>query len=255
MMRYALFLSIYLCLLSALPLAAQQEPSFTSKSEQYIWFRYNLELPLNDQWTFEHEIEERLHASPWKQGEFRLRSHLIRKLGKGWSADLGNMFVWESEPIEPRRLETEPRLEIRPHQQISYQHKLGAKFNMQHSYKIEQRFFRNKNSEGYYRDAGMSFGQMRYRYELEISYQLNEWLALQAFDEVVFYTGPGIGPNPFDRNEMGGGLSFRLSDSFSLDAIYNYRFNPEGIGLKVVHQHVGRFTLTHKLMRGSGSSE
>lgn len=251
MLQYLKNIFVLLLLVSTVPVMAQQGHNPPSSTEQFLWFRYTLELPLSEKWRVEQEIEERLHAKPFRQGEFRLRSHLQRSLGQGWTLDVGGMVVWESEPIEPRRNELEPRLELRPHQQISYEHTLGEKWSFEHTYKIEERFFRNKNEEGQYRDAGMSFGQVRFRYELEVGYQLNDWLGLVAFDELVFYAGPAIGPNPFDRNELGGGFDFTLSDAFGLQAIYNYRYNPEGVGSEIVHQHIARFTLTHTLGGGA----
>ena len=236
---------LLLPLLAALPLAAQDGGDPAKRTEQLLWFRYNLEIPVNDIWQLEQEVEERMFVSPWRQGEFRLRSHVIRQLGRGWSADAGIMFVWETEPIEPYRGDNSLRLEIRPHQQISYQHSLGERLSFQHSYKVEERFFEQQNSEGTYNNAGIKYERLRLKYELEVGYQLNEWLGLEVFNELVFHTGPKIGPNPFDRNEAGGGLSFKLSDSLGIDLTYNYRYNPEGLGEVVVHQHVGRFTLNH----------
>lgn len=231
------------------PLLAQKKIDYTSRTENYVWFRYELSVPLGEQWQLVQEIEERLHAQPWVQGEFRLRSHLVRTLGKGWTLDLGNAFVWESRAIEPRREDLAPRLEVRPHQQLSYEHALSNRWGLEHTYKIEQRFFENKNAEGQYRNAGMSLGQIRFRYELKVLFQLWDWLDLMAFDEVVLYTGPEIGPNPFDRNVAGAGVSLKLSDAFRLEATYHYRYNPEGIGYVVVGQHIGRFSLLHAVGR------
>ena len=247
--RYTLYFFSFLICIFSFPLAARSQDNTPTRREQLLWFRYNLELPLNDKWQIGQEIEERAYVNPWRQGEFRLRSHLIRKLGKGWAADVGFMFVWEKEPIEPYREDTNLRLEIRPHQQISYQHKLGEHFSFQHTYKVEERFFEQKNSGGFYNDSGIAYERMRFRYELELGYQVNDWLGLELFNEVVFHVGPKVGPNPFDRYESGGGAAFKLSDAFGLDITYNYRYNPEGMGEMVVHQHIGRFTLNHTINR------
>ncbi len=233
----------------ALPVAAQDSVTPNERTNQLLWFRYNLILPLSDKWQAEQEFEERAYIYPWRQGEFRMRSHLIRNLGKGWKADVGFMFVWESEPIEPYRDDVSLRLEVRPHQQISYEHGVGDRLTFEHSYKIEERFFEQQNREGEYRNAGIAFEKMRYRYELEVGYKLNDWLDVSTFEEIVLQSGPEVGPNPFDRNEVGGSLSFKLSESFGIEAVYKYRYNPAGLGEEIVHQHIGQFILHHTIKR------
>lgn len=226
-------------------LAAQQAAETEVQNEQLLWLRYQLEVPLGKNWDFEQEVEERAFVDPLRQGELRLRSSFIRVLGAGWSADAGFLVAWETESIEPYRDEVSLRMEVRPHQQISYEHSLGDKLSFEHSYKLEERFFEQQNAQGQYQGAGIAFERLRMKYSLEIGYQVNDWLGLEVFDELVFHTGPEIGPNPFDRNEAGGGLIFQLSDSFALQATYNYRYNPEGIRA-ILHQHIARFTVVHR---------
>nr|WP_255651098.1 DUF2490 domain-containing protein [Cesiribacter sp. SM1] len=239
---------VVFCTFLCLPVAAQgSDDDPPVRTDQLLWFRYNLILPLQDKWQIEQELEERAFIYPWRQGEFRLRSHLIRKLGKGWEADAGFMFVWELEPIEPYRDDVSLRMEIRPHQQLTYQHGVGDRLSFEHSYRLEERFFEQQNSTGEYNNAGIAFERMRYRYELEIAYRLNNWMEVTAFEEIVLHSGPEVGPNPFDRNEAGAGVAFKLSDAFEIAAVYKYRYNPEGLGEEIVHQHVGQFILYHTI--------
>ena len=82
--RFKLYCFLFLICIFSLPLASLSQDNTPTRREQLLWFRYNLEIPLDDKWEIGQEIEERAFVSPWRQGEFRLRSHLIRKLGKGW---------------------------------------------------------------------------------------------------------------------------------------------------------------------------
>ncbi|AHM63490.1 hypothetical protein D770_26235 [Flammeovirgaceae bacterium 311] len=227
------------------PVTAQNTSAPGRRSDQLLWFRYHLELPLNKQWQLEQEVEERAYIYPWSHAEFRMRSHLVRTLGKGWKADAGFMVVWELNPVEPYREAGSPRIELRPHQQISYAHDAGEHFSFLHTYKLEERFFQQENREGEYKNAGIAFERMRYRYELEIAWHITNSLDLKIADEIVLQTGPEVGPNPFDRNEAGAGFTLKLSEAFAFSTFYRYRYNPQGYGEVVVHQHIGQFILTH----------
>ena len=54
--KYPLYCFLFLICFSSLPLAAQAQDDIPSRREQLLWFRYNLELPLNDKWQIGQEI-------------------------------------------------------------------------------------------------------------------------------------------------------------------------------------------------------
>lgn len=224
----------------------QSAVAVSEQQEQLLWFRYQLELPFHPGWEFEQEVEERAFINPLRQGELRLRSSFIRELGRGWSADAGFLLAWETESIEPYRQDVSVRMELRPHQQIAYAHLLGERLAIEHSYKMEERFFEQQNEQGAYQDAGIAFEKLRMKYSVEMAYRISERVSAVVFNELVFHTGRGVGPNPFDRNEAGGGFILKLSEDFALETVYNYRYSPEGVRA-VLHQHIGRFTLVQRL--------
>lgn len=242
-----LVLTCLFCLWGKHFLSAQQLADRTVQREAHSWFRYRLIIPMQQKWIFQQEVEERLQLAPLRQSEFRLRSHLVRPIGKAWEAEVAGAAIWELNEL-PNSSERTPQLELRFHQQLAFAHPLGNRFAMQHAYRIEERFLRNQNAQGYYRDAGISFAYLRLRYELEVEYMLSKRVVLEAVEEIVFQIGPQARPliNPFYRNELAFGIEFLFSENVGLKAQYSYRYKLDGVE-EIEHEHIGRFTLEHVL--------
>ncbi len=206
------------------------------ETQQLLWVRYSLKLKLNDNYQIRQEIEERTYWFPWRQHQFVSRTHLERKLGKGWNTGAGFTYFIQSLPHDPTATNYTNQLELRPQLEMANKQTVSEKISLHHRYWSEFRFFEQP-------DGSLEYGNTRLRYKLELSYSPIPQLTLRAFDEIHINIGRKIDQNVFDQNRYGTSIQYKPLENLGLELGYFNWFQQRKSGIDFYNRHIIRFTL------------
>jgi len=208
--------------------------------QKQIWYKYNLKIPIGDDWQIRQEIDDRNFIDPSRQSQFLLRTHLQRNLSKGWSMALGFAYFVHSLPQDPEVQDFYNVSELRPSFEITNLHKLSEKFHLHHRYWTELRYFQQPG-ESYI------FGTVRIRYKLELGYELSEKFSFLVFDEIHFNVGNKITYNVFDQNRYGIAAMYSPVKNVGFELMYINWFQQTTAGDVFYNRDIIRFALHHTL--------
>lgn len=209
-------------------------------TQQLLWTRYSLKLKFNDRYQLRQEVEERTYWFPWRQHQFSFRTHLERKLGKGWQTALGFTYFLQALPQDPTISIFETRTELRPQLELGYKQSLSEKISLHHRYWSEFRFFEQDN-------GSFDYGNIRARYKIEIQYSPIANLTLKAFDEIHLNIGGEIIQNVFDQNRIGASVQYMPFKTLGFELGYFNWYQQRSSGVDFFNRHIVRFTIHHSI--------
>lgn len=209
--------------------------------QNQFWLGYNLNVQLNPTYQLRQEFEKWMFHSPFRQHVFYSRTQLNRKLNNDWNAAAGFTYFLLSAPGNPDRPVEKISTELRPQINLTYQHDLNSKWNLQHRYQAELRFIENQHEI-------IAYATSRMRYKATISYQLNEQMALKAFDEIHVNFARRAVPNVFDQNRLGVSIRYMPHQNLGLELGYINLFQQFPNGREFVQRDIFNLTLIHKVL-------
>jgi len=128
-------------------------------------------------------------------------------------------------------------------QQVNAKAKYG-RFEMQHRYRLEQRFLENyiKKQDGTIsREADLFRQRIRYRAMIQVPLShkemLDNTLFLNVNNELFLGFGKGIGKNILDQNRFNVALGWRFSKDFNVQIGYMNQFVVKFDGLQMERNH------------------
>lgn len=173
--------------------------SLAQASDLGNWSIYFGDKKINDKWNWHHEVQYRHFNLVGDTEQLLIRTGLGYNLSENNNnIHLGYAFIY-SEPYIGDSDDKRHFNEHRIYQQFITRQSFG-RFNIQHRYRFEQRFFSNDF-------------KMRLRYFLAVNMALNnitmanKTLYLTAYNEIFINTES----NFFDRNRLFGGLGYRFN--------------------------------------------
>lgn len=208
--------------------------------QKQIWYKYNLKVPIGDDWQIRQEFDDRNFIEPGRQSQFLTRTHVQRKLGKEWSAAMGFAYFVHSLPQEPEIQDFYNIPELRPSIEIVNNTHFSDKFHLHHRYWTEARFFKQPG-EAY------EFTTFRIRYKLELDYEISEKLSFLIFDEILFNVGKKITYNVFDQNRYGAGVLYSPVKNVGIEIVYINWFQQAVQGDLYYDRDIVRFALHHTI--------
>lgn len=215
--------------------------------QKQIWYKYNLKVPIGDQWQIRQEFDDRNFIDPSRQSQFLTRTHIQRKLGKEWSFALGFAYFVHSLPQEPEIQDYYNISELRPSVEILNNTHLSNKFHLHHRYWTEFRFFKQPG-EAY------EYTTIRMRYKLELGYKLSTKFSFLIFDEILFNVGNKITYNVFDQNRYGIAAMYSPVKNVGFELMYINWFQQAVQGDLFYNRDIVRFVLHHTIgiFKGKG---
>lgn len=191
-----------------------QSSIFAQKSEVGNWFMYFGNKKINQKFNWHHEVQYRNFNFIGDTEQLLLRTGLGYNLTENNNNLLFGYGYIYSEPYLPSSDQKISINEHRIYQQFITKQTIG-RFNFQHRYRFEQRFFENDF-------------RMRLRYFVNFNVPLNKktmenkTVYLSSYNEIFINTEQ----NYFDRNRVYVGLGYRLSPMFKFEAgIMNQTLN------------------------------
>lgn len=219
------------------PRAAAQS---TVESQSLLWSGYFLKLRINDNYTVMQEVDERVYWFPWRQHQFILRTQVQRRLPKSWRVALGFNYFLQSLPHDPWAEDMTLQSEIRPQLEFGNKQTLSEKWEIDHRYRTDFRFFEVA-------DRQFEFGMVRWRYRFQVSYRPIESIILKVFDEILLHAGPYVKMNIFDQNRIGAAVQYQPIPSVGIELSYFNLFQQRTSGIDFYSRHIVRFTIHHTI--------
>lgn len=217
-------------------------------TQHLLWTRYYLKLKINDNYQIRQELEERTYWFPWRQHQFISRTHVEKKLGKGWNAGVGFTYFLQSLPHDPEITNFTNELELRPQLEIAYKQIISNKISLHHRYWSEFRFFEQPNNS-------FEYGNNRTRYKLELRYSPFNKIAVKVFDEIHINIGRKIVHNVFDQNRLGASVQYMPIKNFGIELSYINWYQQRKSGVDFYNRHIVRLTIHHVFTLKSKNNE
>lgn len=218
-------------------------------TQNLAWFRYFNKLVLSETWLLNTQVEDRVYIFPWKQHQLLARTQVVYKVTSAVSVSQGFAYFLQS-PHDPHSTSNFTVPELRPYQEIILKNDLGKKTKLSHRYKLEERFFRNKDAEQEKLLPGYNF-YFRARYQVKLQYSLfnirENPLKLVLSDELMVNFGKQIVHNSFDQNRFTIGLAYDFTKTFEGEIDYVNWFQQRQSGIDFYQRHIIRFTLYHSI--------
>lgn len=210
-------------------------------TQHLFWARYFLKLNVSSAYQARQELEERVYWFPWRQHQFMSRTHLIRKIGKGWKGGIGFTYFLQSLPHDPEVADFYTNTELRPQLELSYKQDISDKIAIEHRYWSEFRFFEEDN-------GAFDYGNTRIRYRLQLKYSPLSKVTLRAFDEIFLNFGKKIVQNVFDQNRYGVSVQYMIVERFGFELGYFNWFQQRPSGVDFFKRHIVRLTI-HQIIK------
>ena len=235
---------IFILLLLNIFVNAQTEKKIIKQG--FLWTRYNNQLELNPKWTFLNEIDNRVFLKDFNHTNLVVRSHIRNKVNE--NIEIGAGLVYSGSKKQNSD-ETSSFIvpEYRVQQDLTLKQQF-RKIGLAHRFVIEERFFRNANSDGL--EERFNF-RWRFRYRMQGDFYLwkkeNQGLKAILSDEIMINAGNKIVNNVFDQNRMYVALLFEPNKSLGIELGYLNAFQQQTSGIDFNSNNIIRFTFYHKL--------
>lgn len=240
-------------LLAAVALVASAGFATAQKqvTHQSLYFvRYYGKYAFSPDWGATLEVEDRRFFHDSRNLNWVLpRVAVTHALGGGWTAALGFTYYLSENPADPDKPIDVTVPELRPHEELSYNQRLG-KLTLNHRYRLEERFTRK--TDGNELASGYEF-HFRMRYQLQLQYPLNKTSGpagawnVKAADEVMFNFGHSIVRNSFDQNRVYIALNYGISKSVQAELGYLKWFQERSSGDQYYSRDIARLTIYHTI--------
>jgi hypothetical protein len=132
---------------------------------------------------------------------------------------------------------------VRPYIELNNKQVL-KRITVSHRYRLESRFFKNNNNNELLR--GLSFGSMRFRYQLGVEVLLNKpkddkhAIKLKAINEIMLNFGNNIKYNLFDQNRITISLHYAPIKSVAFEVGYVNWFQQRASGSVYFNRNILR---------------
>lgn len=241
-MRIVLFAVLFLAISITLP----AQKSITNQS--LIWYNFNLHIQMK-KWFIKTDFQERHYIQPSAQHQFVMRTLAGRSVGNNWDVALGFCGFLQS-PNDPYSNSDLIIPELRPFTDVYYRQQTKH-LSIDHRYRFEVRFFHNTNTTGTELANGYDFGNVRFRYQLQLTIPVwkidqTRSLKVRLGDEVMLNAGKKIVTNIFDQNRVWGGLNIDATQWLNFDVGYLNWFQQRSNG-KFYNRHILRFGFNFRI--------
>jgi len=236
-----LILSFFLV---SIPTFSQNEKQVENQS--LIWFTYNLNWKINNNWHLITDYNQRQFINPSAQHLWAVRANLRKVISNNWDFGFGgSLFMRKTN--DPNALNKLLVPELRPHFEFNNHQKLS--FGILNSrYRIEARF--NQNTDTNQLSDGFTFNNFRFRYLLGYTFPiiinkktLNEVLFVRIQDEIMINAGSKIVQNTFDQNRIYVALNYKVSPKLSFETGYLNSFQQQPSGDDFLNRNILRLTI------------
>jgi len=227
--------------------AAQKDIS----EQEHMWLMYFGNHRISERWGLHTEYQWRRADGfeHWQQSLLRLGADYYAKNGVQYTAGYAwiRSFQYGDQPIAHNNNEH------RIWQQIITKSKV-SRVDVQHRYRLEQRFIENwvKDAEGVYAQDGFYFRQrVRYRLLLTVPLSRKETadntLFFAAYDEVFLGFGRGIAKNILDQNRLYCALGWRFNAACNIQLGYLNQYIVKKDGIQAERDHTLQASLTYNI--------
>ncbi|QNL22896.1 DUF2490 domain-containing protein [Hyphobacterium sp. CCMP332] len=204
--------------------------------QDLLWARHYLKIQIDKRYIFRHEIEERVFFKNLRQHQFMTRAFIDRSIGKGWNSALGFAYFLQASPEDPGIEKYITQTELRPIFEFGNRQILSSKIIIDHRYWTEFRFFEKD-------DRSYSFRNLRFRYRLEMRYQLSDLFIIRVLDELHFNAGGKSTISIFDQNRIGFAIQFYPMTNFGFELAYINWYQQQSIPENFYNRNIIRFTV------------
>lgn len=170
------------------------------------WYMYFGTHQVSDRWSLSSEAQIRYYEVADRFNQLLLRTGANYKISDKATASVGYGYIVTDGTFAETEGERNSH-ENRIFEQFVLRNNLG-KVNLQHRYRLEQRFLHLAN--------GKHDLQQRARYRLQATFPLNNTLFLNFYDEVFL----NLQGDVFGQNRVYGALGARFSDQVSIQMGY-----------------------------------
>jgi len=208
-----------------------------STSNAHAWYSYFGDHPVSKRWELHLEGQWRRHdlGLTWQQllirpgVNFELNPNVILTAGYGFV----DTFQYGEYPV-PYRFP-----EHRLFEQVLLKHKVG-KFDLQHRYRLEQRFFGVRSDPAINRiDSSRYENRFRLLTRVNIPLTADKKYYIGTFDEFFINFGKNVAANVFDQNRAYVALGLPVARATKIEI---------GYMLQIIQQRNGRvFEYNHTL--------
>lgn len=225
-------------------LFAQTEKTIIHQS--MLWTRYYNMLTINEKWSINSEIDNRIFLGPVKessvdvrfQGRYKLNEHL----------EMGAGVAYFVSPIDIP--DTNDKFYVRDYrlqQDVILKQNIGS-YGINNRLQLDERWIENSNKQGL---TSGTYLNLRLRYRLQVDHVF--WKnGLKYFkgivsDELMFNIDHNAVYNTFDQNRIYIASQMGFSKSFSLEVGYLKAFQQKPNGYEYLDRDIIRITLFQKL--------
>jgi hypothetical protein len=243
-------MSIIRFLLTVLVLSLQVRAALAQQkqtdTQALSWWCYFGTYRVADNWSIWTELQLRRagFVNEWQQVLPRVALNYHYTDNVIFTA--GYSYLWTYPYGEQPIPLDEPRYEHRPWQQVTLLHTSG-KLNIQHRYRLEQRFLENWSGPDAVtglRTITSGFelqNRMRYRFlctrPITRTPEGRQKLFATVYDEIFINFGKNIGFNLFDQNRLGATLGYQLNAALNLQLGYMNQLIQKSNGMSIENNH------------------
>jgi hypothetical protein len=244
-MSLKLKITILLLFISSYTLLAQNK-EVTNQS--LYWIRYYNQLSLNKKWVLHNEIDERRFFVKNKHQHLIMHSRLHYKFLE--SADVAFGFTYSLQsPQDPNAKTNLVVPELRPNQEINFNHPINNRLSIQQRLRVDERFISKNNGVALLDGYDFNF---RFRYRIQAKYNLTKLESptqtiLKVSDELMINAGENTKKNTFDQNRVYIALEKEINKNFSVELGYLYWYQKRMSGYQFFDRDIIRFTIYHKM--------
>lgn len=219
-------------------------------NQQHAWITYQGNHKLTPKIGLHTEYQWRRsdYFQHWQQSLLRVGVDFYLHSNAFFTVGYGNIITYQYGDMPVNHQFNEHRI----WQQFNQKNNIG-RFEIQHRYRLEQRFMENYVKQGTsYERSGTNYrNRIRYRFMaiLPINHTSmeNNTLFLNVNDEVFLGFGEGIGTNILDQNRLQCALGFKFNSALTLQAGYLNQYlvkNAKVVSGSILEQAENNHTLT-----------
>ncbi len=201
------------------------------ETQSLVWYGYSLKFKLNDNWTLEHNLDNRQFWFPGRQHQFIAHIKGYYDFGNGLKITPGFTFFQITLPQDPFEDFAYTVSELRPHIEIGYIFDISPKLNLHNRAMFEWRYFENSDRE-------FAFRNYRYRHRIQLSYRFNKRFGFRVYDELILNLGKRIINNTFDQNRFGIAPKFYFDNGLSFEIGYLNWYQQQASGNDFFNRHI-----------------
>ncbi|MCF8278194.1 MAG: DUF2490 domain-containing protein [Flavobacteriales bacterium] len=225
-----------------------QRQTFTESG--YLWQRYYFKGQLSERINLHVEAERRTFKTTSLSSQALLpRIHVHYKFKHEMDVGMGIAHFMNYIVLEKDDRNILAQSEIRLHQEWNLFQDFG-RLRINHRYQLEERMFKNYETEFMEVVAPLSFG-FRLRYLIQLQVRMTPEakkvkVYLKVYDELLLQTSKLKPYQLIDSNRLYGGVQVQFSPVWALEAGY-LTYIQQQTASRYFVPHIARITLTHSI--------